>query len=38
VAGVGEIIDTPRANPLAGLIALCEVGCWLLLAAGLVAR
>ena len=35
---MGEIIDTLRANPLAGLIALCEIGFWLLLAAGLAAR
>jgi hypothetical protein len=35
---VEAIIDTVRENPLAGLIALCEAGFWVLLGTGLLAR
>jgi hypothetical protein len=35
VVGVGDIIDK---NPLAAMIVACEVGFWVLLAAGLAAR
>jgi hypothetical protein len=35
---VGEIIDWIGRNPMAALIAACEVGFWVMLGAGLVAR
>lgn len=35
---MGEIVDQVRTNPLVAVIALCEVGFWVLLAAGLAAR
>lgn len=35
---MGEIVEQIRANPLVAMIAICEVGFWVLLAAGLAAR
>lgn len=35
---MGEIVEQVRANPLVAFIALSEIGFWVLLAAGLVAR
>jgi hypothetical protein len=35
---MGRLIELLRENPLAGLVALCEVGFWVLLASGLVTR
>jgi len=35
---MGRVIELIRENPLAGLVALCEVGFWVLLASGLVTR
>lgn len=36
--GVGELVETIQDNPMAALIVACEVGFWLMLGAGLVAR
>jgi hypothetical protein len=35
---MGRLIELIRENPLAGLVVLCEVGFWVLLASGLVTR
>jgi hypothetical protein len=35
---MGEFIDTLKENPIAAVIGLCEIGFWIMLGAGLVAR